>query len=187
MARHFYFIICTLFLTACSSASADKKIDEVKVAQPAKTLTAQKSITAKITGETAAADSAYATYFVVIVDTGANYQLLHKKMFDVNSALNIPIDTMGRFYNPTKKLIALPDDDEDEIYAGDYFPRRYPSENLSLEYLSFYKERAGEKTIALVSGIYESERSADSALTVLKKAEKGVFMIKADIFIGCIH
>jgi len=86
---------------------------------------------------------------------------------------------MGRFYNKKKNLIALPDNDEDEIYAGDYFPRRFPSDNLSLEYLNFYQRQAAEKTIALVTGIYETEKSADSALTVLHKPEKKVFKIKS--------
>jgi hypothetical protein len=94
---------------------------------------------------------------------------------------------MGRFYNKTKNLIALPDKDEDEIYAGDYFPRRFPSDNLSLEYLNFYQEQSGEKTIALVTGIYETERSADSALTVLRKTADKVFKIKAYIYVGCVY
>ncbi|MBX2930638.1 MAG: hypothetical protein KF781_01685 [Chitinophagaceae bacterium] len=87
-------------------------------------------------------------------------------------------------------MIALPDDDEDEIYAGDYFPRRFPSEtteNLSLEYLNFYQENARDKTIALVAGIYEKENSADSALIILKKVEQRGFKIKAKIYTGCMH
>ena len=108
-------------------------------------------------------------------------------MFYLNTKLNIPIDTMGRSYNKNKDLIAVPEDSEDEIYAGDYFPRRFPSGNLSLEYLDFYQSQAGEKTMALVSGIYETEKSADSALFVLRKAEKKVFKIKADIYVGCLH
>ncbi|WP_262490545.1 hypothetical protein [Hymenobacter sp. CRA2] len=35
-------------------------------------------------------------------------------------------DTLGRFFDEQKNLIRLPDDDEDELYAGDYFPRRCP-------------------------------------------------------------
>ena len=94
---------------------------------------------------------------------------------------------MGRYYNKTKDLIVLPEDDEDEIYAGTYFPRRFPSENLSLEYLTFYQSQSREKTIALVTGIYETEISADSALTVLRMTESKVFKIKADIYVGCLH
>jgi hypothetical protein len=108
-------------------------------------------------------------------------------MIDLKTKSKIPIDTMGRIYNKKKNLIALPDNDKDEIYAGEYFPRRFPSENLSLEYLNFYQKQAGEKTIALVTGIYETEKSADSVLTVLRKIEPRVFKIKADIYVGCMH
>jgi hypothetical protein len=128
-----------------------------------------------------------ATFFVVIADTSLDYSILHKKMIDLNNKFNLPIDTMGRYYNKTKDLIVLPEDDEDEIYAGTYFPRRFPSENLSLEYLTFYQSQSREKTIALVTGIYETETSADSALTVLRMTESKVFKIKADIYVGCLH
>lgn len=127
------------------------------------------------------------TYFVIVADTGVDYSILHKKMFELNGTLNIPIDTMGRYFNKTKNLIALPENDEDEIYAGEYYPRRFPSESLSLEYLNFYQKLAGEKTIALVCGIYETEKNADSALTILQKYEQKVFKVKAEIYIGCIH
>ena len=128
-----------------------------------------------------------ATYFVVVADTSLDYHFLHKEMFDLNQQFNISIDTMGRSYNQTKNLIALPDNADDEIYAGDYYPRRYPSENLSLEYLDFYQTCAGKKTIALVTGIYETEKSADSVLMVLRQTEKKVFKIKSEIYIGCMH
>ncbi|MEZ4805298.1 MAG: hypothetical protein R2852_07405 [Bacteroidia bacterium] len=94
---------------------------------------------------------------------------------------------MGRFYNSKKDLITLPDDDEDEVYAGDYFPRRYPSGYMSLEYLDFYQRAAREKTIALVTGIFETAIEADSALSVLQSMEKKAFKIKSEMYMGCMH
>lgn len=132
-------------------------------------------------------DSDNATYFIVVADTNINYYLLHAKMFKLSKKYNLAIDTMGRYYNTTKNLIALPDNDEDEIYAGDYYPRRFPSETLSLEYLNLYHSPSGEKTIALVTGIFETEKSADSALAILKRLEKKAFIAKANIYIGCMH
>ena len=186
MTRPIYLLL-TVFLNACGTTSADKNEAEVDSARIDTTSSLQTNVVAdnNVTEDTT--DYNNATYFVVVADTSADYYLLHKKMFNLNRQLNIPIDTMGRFYNKTKNLIALPDNDEDEIYAGDYFPRRFPSDNLSLEYLDFYQRQAGEKTIALVTGIYEKEKSADSALTVLQKTEKKVFKIKADIYVGCMH
>ena len=132
-------------------------------------------------------DYKYATYFIVIADTGFDYSSLNSKMYTLNRQLKISIDTMSRYYNEAKDLIALPDSADDEIYAGDYFPRRFPSDNLSLEYLDFYKRETIDKTIALVAGIYETEESADSALSILKTVEGKAFKLKSDVFVGCMH
>lgn len=69
----------------------------------------------------------YYTYFVIVADTSLNYFTLHKKMFELHRNFNIPIDTMGRYFNKDKNVIALPDNSEDEMYAGEYLPRRFPS------------------------------------------------------------
>ena len=128
-----------------------------------------------------------ALYFVVIADTGKVYADLHKKMMSWSQRLAMPVDTMGRLYNTDKDLIALPDDDEDEIYAGGYYPRRFPSQHLSLEYLNFYNTQSPEKTIALVAGLYEKKESADSALNILKKIAPKAFAQESVIFTGCMH
>ncbi len=128
-----------------------------------------------------------ATYFVVIADTSQDYFLLHEKMVSLSKSLPMPIDTMGRYYNREKNLIALPDTSEDEIYAGDYFPRRFPSESLSLEYLALYQKAAGEKTIALVQGIYPTEAEAEQSLHRLQKQVKAAFVTQSKMYIGCMH
>ena len=183
----FIYIILMAFMTACGTTSADKngvEVDSTKIDTKTSLQNTVKNDNS-VTEDTV--DYNNATYFVVVADTSLDYSTLHKKMFELNSKFKIPIDTMGRFYNKVKNLIALPDNDEDEIYSGDYFPRRFLSDNLSLEYLDFYQRQAKEKTIALVTGIYETEKSADSALTVLRMTEKKVFKIKADIYVGCMH
>lgn len=136
---------------------------------------------------TTTADADHATYYVIVADTSLDYNFLHDKMFSLNRALNIPIDTMGRYFNKKKNQIVLPDNDQDKMYAGQYYPRRDPSNNLSLENLRYYNTKARENTFALVAGIYETQKSADSALIVLKNKEKKTFKIKANIFIGCMH
>ena len=184
MKRHIY-IILTVFLTACVTKSADKNQAEVN----SKKIYTRTSLQTTLRDNNIidATDYNYATYFIVVADTSKNYSILYKKMFDLNRKLHIPIDTMGRFYNKTKNLIALPDNHEDKLYAGQYFLRRFPSETLSLEYLHYYQYQAGKKTIALLTGIYKLEKSADSALIVLYKTEKKVFKIKTRIYVGCIH
>lgn len=126
-------------------------------------------------------------FYVVVADTSLNYDVLHQKMFAINKILNIEIDTLGRFYNRKKNLIQLPDNDPDEIYAGDYFLRRGEGKSLSIEYLNAYKKSSNEKMMALLSGIYEKKSSADSALAILKETSVNSFVFKADIYMGCIH
>lgn len=179
--------LLTILLTACGTNPTDKNNTEIQSSKVDTTTILQTALSKDNNQSEDTTDYNNATYFVVVADTSQDYYTLHKKMIDLNRKLNIPIDTMGRFYNKTKNLIALPDNDEDEIYAGDYFPRRFPSDNLSLEYLDYYQRQAGEKTISLVTGIYETETKADSALTVLLKTEKKVFKIKANIYVGCMQ
>ncbi len=128
-----------------------------------------------------------AIYYVVVADTGQNYFTLREKMIFLSQTFKIHIDTMGRTYNKTKDLICVTEDDEDEIYAGEYFMRRYPSESLSLEYLDWYQKKAGKKTIALVVGIYENKQKADSMVTFIKPLSSQAFSIKSKIYMGCIH
>jgi hypothetical protein len=186
MTRYIY-ILLTVLLTACGTIPTDKNGVNTDSTKIDTTTSLQNAVSNEniVAGDTS--DYDYATYFVVVVDTGFDYPTLHNKMFELYSKFNMPIDTMGRSYNKTKNLIALPDDDEDEIYAGDYLPRRFPSDNLSLDYLDVYQREAGEKTIALVAGIYETEKSADSALSVLRMSVNNIFKIKSDIYVGCMH
>lgn len=133
------------------------------------------------------ANHSYDTFHVVVADTGAVYHLLRARMVELSEQQDLDIDTMGRSFNTNKNLITLPDDDEDELYAGACFPRRFPSEHLSLEYLHFYREAAGDKTIALVTGIYGTAKEAESALGVLRQAVPQAFGFEAEVYVGCMH
>lgn len=183
--KHFSFIVLVFFFASCNTSATKENALQGEVTD---------TVTTKLTGAEEdeiepvdTTDYDHATYFVIVADTGLNYFPLQSKMYALSNRLNIPIDTMGRHYNASKNLIALADDDEDEIYAGDYYPRRYPSDNLSLEYLEIYQRDANDKTIALVAGIYETEANADSSLAILKRQEPNCFKLKSELYIGCMH
>lgn len=129
----------------------------------------------------------YATYYVVISKTGKNYHDLRRAMEQLHHASSLPIDTMGRYFNEQRQMLILSESDEDEIYAGSYFPRRFPSEHLSIEYLEFYDEKSDSLTFALVSGIYENKAKADSALHAQKKFIPETSVLKSRIYVGCMH
>lgn len=185
--RHFPFLLI-LFLTACNNKPAtenniNQTVDSLKIDSSA--VTANDSLMADDEVDDSVFN--YQIYYVVVADTGYDYFKLDDKMYKLSKQLKIPVDTMGRHFNRKKNLIALADDDEDEMYAGEYYPRRDASDNLSLEYLGVYQPEAEEKTIALVAGIYETQKSADSALAILKRAEKNSFGVKANVYVGCMH
>ncbi|PJJ79732.1 hypothetical protein [Mucilaginibacter auburnensis] len=180
-----YFILIVL-VTACGHKQTQEISEQPEGRKDTLTTLVKSDLKEKL-DSTLNVDDEYATYYVVVADTGANYYTLRGKMLKINKQFDIPIDTIGRYYNAKKNLIALPDDADDEIYAGDYFPRRYPSGNLSLEYLSVYQPTAKDKTIALVTGIYENETSADSALIAMKKVDSRSFKLKSKIYVGCMH
>lgn len=129
----------------------------------------------------------YQVYYVVIADTSKKYSQLQGSMYKLADKMLFEIDTMNRYYDSKKDLICLPETNEDEMYRGDYFPRRSPSATLSLEYMNFYKPGAGEKTIALVAGIYEGEGEANVRLADVKKVMSLAFVIKSEVFVGCMH
>lgn len=170
-----------LFITALSACVTSKSIHQKDAATLHSENVKNKTILVNQTFD-------YETFYIVVADTHTSYQLLQQKMYELNTRLNIPIDTMGRYYDKVKDLIVLPlDDDEDELYGGEYFPRRFPSATLSLEYFDVYKIGAGKKTIALVTGIYENKKSADSALQVIKRVHVNAFKLRAEVFVGCMY
>ncbi|AYL98852.1 hypothetical protein [Mucilaginibacter celer] len=188
----YHLILLTVLLAACKAKPAKIAQDTSKV-KTGKVLSASYKASSKVVS--AAADTtniaeqldAFANYYVVIADTGSNYYQLKDKMLELSKNTGIEIDTMDRYYDKKKDLIKLPDNyPEDDIFAGDYFMRRNPSETLSLEYLDSYKDNSGKKMIALVSGIYQNKASADSALVVLQPS-KTAFAIKSKIYVGCLH
>ncbi|AOR27583.1 hypothetical protein FORMB_05300 [Formosa sp. Hel1_33_131] len=134
-------------------------------------------------------DEQYMNAYIVVSDTSQNYFELRQKMLNLNEKLKTEIDTMGRGFNKKKNLICLPENDEDEIYAGDYFPRRYPSETLSLEYLIYYTngKKPTEGTIALVTIITDNKEKAEKKLAEVKKYSDRAFIVNSQIYMGCMH
>ena len=134
-------------------------------------------------------DEQYMNAYIVVSDTSQNYFELRQKMFDLSKVLKTEIDTMGRVFNKKKNLICLPENDEDEIYAGEYFPRRYPSETLSLEYLIYYtnEKKPTEGTMAIVTIITDNKEKADKKLAEVKKHSDEAFILNSQIYMGCMH
>lgn len=67
-------------------------------------------------------ESEYDTVYVVVLDTNQNYYILQEKMYPLAATLGLVIDTMNRYYDLDKDRIVLNENDEDEMFRGEYFP-----------------------------------------------------------------
>lgn len=191
LIRHQMNKLLSLFFFLCIVSCSNQRLKKSATTMPE---AMKDSITATLAQEDSLQlqdsinlEDEYDDFYVLVADTSFRYDTLRNLMFTIHDSLKQTIDTMGRTFYPAKNLIALPEDDEDDLYAGDYYPRRYPTTDLSIEYLSFYKEEGDERNMALVTGIYSEQKSADSALTVLKKINPNAFWVKSKIYLGCIH
>lgn len=140
--------------------------------------------------DTSGIDSEYETMYMVVIDTGVNYYTLANKMIALHNSLQLKIDTLGRYYNSGKNDVVLPDDAEDELYAGDYFPRRWGTGFLSIEHLSFYRRNTDYDTVTvfvLTEGLYDNRQSADSMAVVIKPYQPTTFVMEVEVFMGCMH
>lgn len=124
---------------------------------------------------------------VTIGDTGRTYAVLHRQMQLLALALPAEIDTMGRYYDRARDSILLPLDDEDELYAGQYYPRRFQGNTLSIEYLDMYDTSAAPGTMALVTGLWATRQQADSALQPLRVHMPRAYLVHARVYQGCMH
>jgi len=132
-------------------------------------------------------DDAVVDLFVVIADTGHSYAVLDRHMQRLASLIQADIDTMGRYYDPVRDSILLPIDDEDELYAGQYFPRRFEGNTLSIEYLDQYDTTAVPGTMALITGLWSGDQQADSALRRVRMHMPRAYRVRARLYQGCMH
>lgn len=183
MKNYLVLFIIAHILVSCKSKPAPETI-----ASNSDTITVQE-IEHKLDfkGELDSTEWEWGIYYVIISDTGSEYSALRNKMFELSKSAKMDIDTMDRGYNVKKGRLVLPDNHEDEMYAGEYFPRRYDSDFLSIEYLNFYTERAGENTMAVIAGIYEDKSLADSAYLSIRQIDNKALLMRSKMYIGCMH
>lgn len=83
----------------------------------------------------------------------------------------------GIFFSDT-----LPDD----MYRGEYYPRRYEEDQISLENSSGYKDFEPDYII-VVAGIFSSKEDAEKALAKARLVYPDAYVKKTNIWMGCIH
>ena len=144
-------------------------------------------------------DGEYQLNYIVAVEEGTNYFNLRSTALKVCKTLNVRFDTLERYYNPIKQRIVLPDDNQDDIYAGGYILRRYDDGFVSIEMRNayvdinlkdeaqqnaFYKDTTKMFVFAAMSG---NRVEADSIAKLLKKQFTGTKIIASKLYMGCMH
>ncbi|MCB9240404.1 MAG: hypothetical protein H6608_04710 [Flavobacteriales bacterium] len=122
---------------------------------------------------------------IVVLDTSYNYGEMQSAMFQASDAFTLEIDTGGRSYDPVQDLICLPME-ADDPYGGEYYPRRFESEFLSIEYLDYYVD-GPEKKMMLVARMTYLQREASASLSTVQKDFPNAFVLTTDLYQGCMH
>jgi hypothetical protein len=130
-----------------------------------------------------------ATYYLVQVAAGDNFDSLKKISLNAATILGAKFSMLDRIYKPGKGII-VPEDSDDEIDRGEYYPRRpFDDQNfVSVEMSSGYnQEEVGTLKMIALAGMYPLKNQADSVATLLKKKIPTATTIKREIYMGCMH
>jgi hypothetical protein len=126
-------------------------------------------------------------YFLIIADTAQNYYSIRSQVNILSTKYNIEFDSLGRIFDAQIDSIIIPRNSEDEMYAGQYVPRRFLSSTSSAEYLSAYQTNSSNNTFALVAGIFETIQNATDAALIITSDFPKLYILKTRIYIGCMH
>lgn len=143
-------------------------------------------------------DGEYQLNYIVCVEEGTGYFNLRNTALKVAKALNVRFDTLERGYSPEKQRICLPGNHPDEIYAGDYYLRRYDDGFVSIEMRNAYADTSllndthtsffSDTTKMFVFAAMSADKKvADSVADILKKQFGGTKIIISKLYMGCMH
>ncbi|MBX9853796.1 MAG: hypothetical protein K2X86_18785 [Cytophagaceae bacterium] len=130
-------------------------------------------------------------YHFIAVAEGLDYDSLNALAAKVADKLKTKKDYINRIYKEGKGIIVSMDD-EDEIYRGEYYPRRFQDTTVSIE-MKYAFSDSTEKIIGndlrmvLVAGMYEKKEDALKILDKLKKDFPRARVISNEFFVGCMH
>ena len=135
--------------------------------------------------DTTAANEYYKTLFVVVIDTSFEYYSLMREMYSLGTSMYYPVDTLGRYYDKKDRGILFIESENGEGGSVEYYPRRDAGSSLSIEYFSCYSNDTSKKKLALVAGLFETKKSADSLCSIFKTHKPHVFVQRASMWAGC--
>lgn len=187
-------LICIFSFTSC------KKVNEKVVKTAVVDSTNHEPILNDTVIESEDVVSDYELNYVVCVSESDDYNTLKNIAVETSELLKIKFDTLDRYYNTSKKKIIVPENIEDEMWAGEYLFRRYGDDFVSIEMKSVYIDTLTEKDeikakefnqdstkMFVCAGLFKNKQSADSLLKILKPKYDDAQIIPSNIYVGCMH
>jgi hypothetical protein len=177
-----------LFLVSCSqkpaSIKSNKRDSLVLASMPIVVDTTSKNDIVEGVPE-----SETATYYIVEVAAGYDFDSLKNISLNAATILGARFDMLARIYKPGKGII-VPENDEDEMYRGEYYPRR-PTEDenfvsIEMSYV-FSDQQADTLKMVALAGMYPLKSQADSVVSILKDKISTTQTVKREVYMGCMH
>lgn len=145
-------------------------------------------------------DPEYEVNYIVALTEGYNYDSLHRVALDAAELLDIKFDSLDRYYNTKRKKIILPENYEDDMWAGEYYFRRSADAFVSIEMKYMYADTLTEKNedalqkftadslkMFVFAGMSPNKATADSLARLLKPHYGKLQVFPSNIFMGCMH
>jgi hypothetical protein len=135
------------------------------------------------------AEKENADFYLVQVADGYDYNLLKQKSYAAAEILHSKLDTLDRLYKPNKGIVC-PDSCGDEVYCGEYYPRRpFGNQNFVSIEMAYAYEKNQSDTLKMIvfANIFSTKKQADSVTTILKNKIPTSVTVKSNLYLGCMH
>jgi hypothetical protein len=134
-------------------------------------------------------DEEMQTAFMVILDSSNDFNSMHALAEKTAQEFHLVFDTIEKQYFPEKNLWGVSLLSEDELYRGEYFPRRSDGDThpLSLEYQQWYDDRSREKNLVLMAGIFSFSLEAEEYINKFREKFPHAYILQKEIYMGCMH
>src|SRR6185503_1046497 len=114
----------------------------------------------------------YEWVYIVFAGTSLNFHALDNVCHKI---ANVTSEKYSNelMYDKQRGMI-VPDSSDDELYAGNYSPRRCPEESISIEMLWYYSQNPSllsdsDKRMTIITGIFENKSDAQENLKKIRQ------------------
>ncbi len=137
--------------------------------------------------------------FIVSVAEGCDYDSIHLVALQAYQFLNYALDTAGFYYNKEQRSIILSEDNEDDLWAGEYMFRRYGEQKVSIEMRYAYIDTTIQNNEALKTQFQKDTTRLFVCADITNEAEAinlkskllpkfpRTKIIASEIYMGCMH